>query len=318
VWNEAPDDELLTAAERGELATAEGVERHASRLLDDPRAKSLAARFLMESWNVAVLRETDKNMERFPEWSRELLADMRREVELFLEELTYERDGDLFEIFDGRTTFANDRLAAFYGLDASSSEPVQVALDDTRAGLLTSGAVIAANSPSDRSTPTERGVFILERVLCNDLPDPPPDALVRAQEELAMIEPGNERDFIVRRLSDPYCGGCHGTIDPLGMVFDDYDAIGRFREGGDQIGEIGGEPYASIAELATALRDDQRAKRCMTDRFYTYATAHVATDGEQVVVDETTATFDAMGRSFRELVLTVVTSDGFRLLTPAE
>jgi hypothetical protein len=314
LWNTIPDDELLAAAEAGELDTAEGVAAQTRRMLDDPKADGLASRFIEEAWHVRELTGTSKHMERYPDWSGELLADLRTEVRMVLGDL--QEGGDFLQVFDGTSTYVNDRLAGFYGVEAGGSDFAPVDLGDDRTGLLTAAAVIAANSPSDRSTPTERGVFILESLLCREIPAPPADALEAGLEQLAMLEPGDERGFILARLDDPACGGCHSTIDPLGMALDDYDAIGRFRTGGDAIGELPGEPYVDVHDLAASLRGEGEASRCLTKRLLGFGGAHEVREGEEVIVHEVTADFDAGGNTFESLVVSLVASDGFRFLSP--
>lgn len=318
LWNEGPDEALIDAADADALQSVEEIRARAEQMLDDERARDLASRFLSESWHFAHVEDTDKRVDRFPEWSDELLADFRTETELVLAELTHQRDGDFLDVLDGSTTFVNQRLADFYGLDVTVDGFEQVDLDESRSGLLTSGMVIAANSPSDRSTPTERGVFVLNRLQCRDLPSPPQEALEAGQEELAMLEPGDERGFIERRLENPDCSGCHQTIDPLGMVFDDYNAIGRFRMGEDSIGELGSEPYDSALELATDLRTDRDVAFCMVQRLYSYVAGRNATYGETKSLVEASSQFDETEHSFRELMIAIVTSEGFRFVREEE
>ncbi|MEM7608954.1 MAG: DUF1592 domain-containing protein, partial [Myxococcota bacterium] len=319
IWDRAPDAALLEAAQSGELDTPQGLAGQTRRLLDHEYARDFAARFFMESWHIDDLEETDKVVSRYPEWSAERLEDFREEMRLVIRALTWEQDGDLLDIFDGRQTFANGRLAEFYGLAGSDGETFErVDLDEHRYGLLTSGAVIAANSASNRSTPTERGVFVLERLLCENLAAPPSDALEEGTEELAAIEPGDERGFIMERLERPQCGGCHQTIDPLGMVFDDFNSVGRFRQGEDQVGALGSEPYANVGELAADLREDPASSACISRRLYNFVAAHPAQPSETRPILDATETFRDSAHSFRQLLIAIVTSDGFRFADPEE
>jgi len=224
LWNSTPDDALLAAAAAGSLVTAAGVREQAERMLAMPRAADLASRFLGEAWFVGTLESTDKSTDVFAQWSPELLAAQRAEFDLFLRDLT-ERDGDIFELFTGTTTFVNDELAAFYGLSGGDSTFAQVELPPGRYGLLTSGAVVSAISPSDRTSPTHRGVFILEQLLCTEIPPPP--ANVDDTFEAPTPEEGlTLKEKLEQHRSDPACSGCHDLMDPLGFTLENFDAIG--------------------------------------------------------------------------------------------
>jgi len=321
LWASVPDEELLAAGERGELATREGVEEQTWRMLDAPRAGSLASRFFAESWMVAGLAVADKNTDRFPAWSAALLGAYRDELDRVLVDLV-ERDGDVRELFTSRSTFATSELAAAYGVDlGGATEPAAVPLPDTRRGLLTSGAVIAAFSPSDRTSPTQRGLFVRERVLCEALPPPPADVNTAAVDTAAADGTATLRERLERHRSDPVCASCHQMIDPIGFAFEHFDAIGLWRDEDDGLpidstGELDGTKVSSAAALAELLGKDPRSMHCVARRLYEFASGHEQTDGERPVVDEIARAFTGDGHSFRRLVVEVVTSDGFRFFVP--
>ncbi|MBX7197161.1 MAG: DUF1592 domain-containing protein, partial [Sandaracinaceae bacterium] len=300
LWGSSPDDALLDAADRGELDTAEGVMAAASRMLDDPRADDLAYRFLAQSWHLDALSEASKNTEIFPDWSPELLASFRDEARLFVSDLDA-RDADFLEVIDGTETFVDARTASFYGLDAPAEGHVRVALPEARVGLLTSGLVLAATSRSNGTTPTHRGIFTLEHLLCRTIPAPPPGAADRAAEIPADV-----------RRTHPSCAACHGQFDPLGDVFERFDAIGADHSERALPGILDDAPVSDPRALAAWLRASPETERCMARELYTFATAREPLSSDEPALRAITHAFADGGHSFRALVLATVTSDDFR------
>lgn len=321
LWNALPDDALLDAAAAGELDNPEGVRKQAERMLDMPAAEDLATRFFGEAWHVAGLDANDKSTEMFPEWTPELVASYKTEFDLFLRDLTVERDGDIRELFTGRTSFIDGALGELYGMTIDTGDHEATPLPDERAGLLTTPAVIAAISPTDRTSPTHRGVFILEDILCNEVPPPPPSVDDVIPPDDPEGEPKTLREKLAQHREDPVCAACHDLFDPMGFAFESFDAIGRFRTEDvngapiDDSAAFGGEDFSGVSPLADKVADDPRMTQCLTERLYAFAAGHAPKDGEEAVVE--TLTDELRGHlRFRALVLDIVTSDAFRYLGP--
>lgn len=311
----APDSELLRAAADDELVTSEGIEKQVRRLLKADRARSVASRYFAESWSVNRLHARSK--QESVGWSSELLQFMREEFRLGVESAIFERGGDVRELFTAKTSFLNDSLATVYGLPLPGSDDlVPSPLDETRSGLLTSGAVIAANSPQARTSPTLRGLFVLEKLMCLSVPPPPPGVNVEL-EETPDTSKLTTRERLESHRLDPKCSACHGLFDPVGMVFENYGPIGDYRleENGkpvDSRGGFNGQEFTNIDQLASFLVNDERVGNCIAQSFYDFAVARHASSGEQGVVKSISDGFNASGFNFQELVMTVVTSPGFR------
>jgi hypothetical protein len=321
LWNSTPDQELLRAAADGELVTRDGVRAQADRMLDMPRAEDLATRFFGESWMVAGLDHTDKNTNLFTEWTPELVAAYHQEFDLFLRDLTVDRDGDIRELFTAESTFVNELLAGVYDMNASGSDYQSAPMPAGRTGLLTSGAVMAAVSPSDRTSPTHRGVFVLERLLCTEVPAPPA-SVNDVLESPSVDENATLRDKLEQHREDPACASCHALFDPLGFTFENFDSIGRYREMDgnlpvDSTGELDGLLFEGATDLASFLVEDPRMTACIADRLYSFAVGHEPRAGEEGVVDELTTALRGHYR-FRQLMVDIVSSEGFRYLEPTE
>ncbi len=232
LWGSTPDASLLTAAAAGELSDAAGVAAHARRLVDDPkvgvRVRDYHARWLQ----LGALSGGGKDPAIFPAYSPDLINSMLAETDRFVEEATLNAGGALSALLTAPYTFVDARLAALYGIAGNFGtelERVELGAGDPRAGLLTQGAFLAGHSSaSDRTSPILRGVFVLRRLLCQDIPDPPPNA--QATEPPPSPTPiVTTRDFFTWKTSMAECRGCHYQINPAGFAFEDFDAIGRYR-----------------------------------------------------------------------------------------
>lgn len=320
LWDSTPDVALLSAAAAGSLVTADGLRAEVARMLAAPEARGLPARILGQAWNVAKLDLADKNQQVFPKWNGELLASFLREFELVLADAVFENPKDIRQVFTQKETFANATLGGFYGLPTRSTELVRQPLNTLRHGLLTSGAVLAANSPTDRSSPTHRGVFLLERVLCEEVPAPPPGVDTTLAPP-SQARPTTTRERLEQHRQDPACAGCHALIDPLGFTLENYDGIGSYRtqENGqviDATGKFEGRTLAGVVDLAATLAADKRVGTCMARHVFQYATAHETGPGEAGVLALLQDQFAAAGFGFRELLLATATSPGFRYFSP--
>jgi hypothetical protein len=320
LWNSTPDDALLDAAKNGGLASSAGVLAEATRMLQSPRGQDLLARFIGESWGLDKLAITSKSPDAFPKWTPALLSAYQTEVSMFLGDLL-SGDKDLSQLFSARESFLNDQLAQAYGVSAASgSDFAKAALDPTRAGIVTSGAVMAAVSPTDRTSPTRRGVFVLERLLCQEVPAPPPNVKTTFDPP-APGQAVSLRDQLAQHRTDPACAGCHAVMDPVGLTFEEFDGIGlgRTLDNGapvDSSGGFQGVSFADARQLADWLASEPRVASCFANQIYRFAGAHVVAAGEQPIVDDLAKRAQSDFR-FSTLVANTVASKGFRYLTEA-
>lgn len=320
VWDSLPDETLLEAAAAGDLDSASGVAAQAKRMLRAQRARTLPVRFFGEAWNVDGLDVTDKSTKAFPGWKASLVTAFKEEFRRVLQDLVFERDGDLRDLFDGNQTFVNGELASLYSIAGVSGSGYQrTTLGSGRSGLLTSAAVIAANSPSDRTSPTRRGVFVLERLLCEEIPAPPAN-VKNALASSSGSKGKSLREQLESHRDNPACAGCHKLFDPAGFTFEHYDAIGRYRRRDqgvtiDASGTLSGTELDGVDDLAAYLRRDKRTGACIAKRLFAFAVGHEPKPGEKSVVERLTAALVASGYSFQDLVAAVVRSDGFRYVS---
>lgn len=314
-WNTTPDDALLDAASRGELGTDAGIREHALRLLDDERARLAIQSFFAQYLDLGRLDDTERT-----EWSDTMASSLRREVELIVDDLV-SREADVREVFSTRSTFVNAELASLYGVSApgaSATEFVLVELPAERAGVLTLGAFLAMNAHQSETSPTLRGKYLRERVLCETVPAPPDDVNLDLSNPGGM--PATLRERLEEHRSNPQCAACHAFIDPPGFLFEAFDSIGRYRTdepGGpvDTSGELDGVPLEGARDLAEILRDDERVGACMVRQLFRHASGRLETPSEARSLRAVEESFAASGYRFRELLLAMATSDAFRMVS---
>ena len=324
LWGTTPDDTLLDAAAAGGLRSTDGIREHAERMLASPRARAAVGGFFAEYLNLVRLDGVAKNTELFPQaLSPTLIASMRLEVQKLVEEVVFDRDADLREILDTRVTWVNEELAALYGVPAPATVDEsgfgEVELPEGRGGLLTTSAMLALYAHESVTSPTLRGKFIRQNLLCQDVPPPPPGVVTTLDEGDG--SPETMRDKLARHRENPVCAGCHDLMDPLGLSLEHFDALGVWRDtdGGlplDVTGQLDGIPFDGARELGALLRGDARVGACVARQLYRHAQGHLETDGELRVIDELAAGFEAGGFRFRALVIDLVVADAFRMAAP--
>lgn len=329
LWNQGPDEALLDAAERGELDTPEGLTKEAERLLDDPRSRRAIRAFFRQYLDLGRLEGITRNPATYPFFTPTIGEAMRKEVEMLVEDLVFEQRADARRIFSTRNTFVNSDLAALYGVDApgasaTSFVKVELPADGPRAGILTLGAFLTMNAHESYTSPTARGKYVRERVLCLDVPAPPPGVNTSLDPVMMGEPPKTVRERMELHRTNPSCASCHAFIDPPGFLFEHFDSSGAYRtvqEGVlpiDSSGELDGKPMVDARDLATVLETDERVGRCMVKQLYRHAQGRLETDGEAVALETLADRFSVASFDFRSLLLELVTHDAFRFVGTKE
>ena len=318
LWNSIPDEELLLAAEAGELQSLAGLEAQAHRMLADDRARAGIRNLFTEILHLYALDDLTKDPAVFTHASPELADSAEEETLLLLEQLILQEDADFRELLLAERTFVDRRLAALYGVAAPAEEGFgEVALDpaDGRRGLLGQASFLALQAHPGSSSATLRGVFIREVLLCQEMP-PPPANVDTSIPEADQTSP-TLRERLTVHLEDPTCAGCHQLTDPIGLGLENFDGIGRWRltEGGapiDPSGTLDGADFADAWALARVVSEHPSFGPCMTAHLYRYTTGHEIAEGEAALVDWLADGFAASGYSYQDMLLEVILSDGFR------
>ena len=220
----APDDDLLDAAAAGELGSAQGVEVHARRLLDDPRNRDALQVFARQWLATGLLDTASFDVARFPQYTDELRRAAQREVDHLIDQYLA-GDQDALGIYTADTAWVSDELAALYELEAPGASvdnlvPVDVAGHPTRGGLFTTAGFLMATSKSFATSIVHRGLYVRTHSLCETPPPPPPDVPMITDDD------ENASASLSTHLASPECAGCHEMMDPIGMGLEGYNAIG--------------------------------------------------------------------------------------------
>lgn len=340
LWDSAPDELLRRAAQSGELRDKAGIEKHARRLLAEPRARGALNQFLSEWLRFDRVKGALRERKLFPEFGTELIQAMQEETTRLYEHLVW-NDRNFMEFFTARYSFLSNSLAQLYELPPPAAEFAQVDFpaSSKRSGVLGHASFLTLTSKPAETAPTERGLFIREHFLCQIVPPPPP-GVSTTLPTLTEDRPMTNRERLGVHLSNPSCAGCHRLVDPIGFGFEQFDAIGRYREKQvaliypsidqqkrnvrrdgvpvpltvDTQATILGLPnsdFASPAEAGAILGRSPVCQRCVVKQFFRYALGRKETAVDEPYLEEIFGRFVQSGFRFRELVLATVTSRPF-------
>ncbi|MBX5482704.1 MAG: DUF1592 domain-containing protein [Myxococcaceae bacterium] len=320
-----PDDELLAAAESGALTSADAVRAQALRLVDKPEARDALNRFFDEAFRLRELDKVAKDPETFPEFTPALAKSMQQETRLLIDDVVWDRDADFRDVFDATYTFVDLALAQLYGIDgAPGSGFGRVELDPNglRGGFLGHAAFLSLMAHPRTTSPTHRGKFILERLLCANVPAPPPN--VNTSLEDASTETMTMRERLTAHVANPSCASCHKMVDSIGFGFENFDAIGQlqFTDKGKPVdasatfGDHGS--FTGALQLGRMLRDDPRVPSCLVRNLFRMASGHVDTYGEVAPLKAAEQSFIANGYRLKSLLVELAASDAFRFASAQE
>ncbi|MBL9120454.1 MAG: DUF1592 domain-containing protein [Phycisphaerae bacterium] len=323
LWRSMPDGDLALEAQRGSLATVEGVWQAADRLLDDPRSIAIAEQFAQQWLFIRSVDERQPDPTLFPGVDGRLLADMRAETTLFVDALLRE-DRPVTELLTADWTFLNGRLADHYGIGGVDGDWLRrVRFGQARVrGLLGHGSVLVATSNPTRTSPVKRGKWVLEAML-DAAPPPPPPGVPLLPEVAHDAGRPSVRAMLERHRADPACAGCHRQMDAIGLALEPLDAVGRWRthDGETPIETVGdlpdGRRFDGPHELAAILARDPALIRSLVRHLLVYALGRPLREEDQLVVDRITRELDEKP-TFRQVVRGIVASDQFRRRSPAD
>ncbi|MGO8699907.1 MAG: DUF1592 domain-containing protein, partial [Limisphaerales bacterium] len=257
---------------------------------------------------------------------------MRRETEMFVSSIVHE-DRPITELIESDYTFLNEKLAKLYGITnvtGTDMRRVTLEAESARGGVLTAGSTLVVTSNPDRTSPVKRGLFILENFLGTPPPPPPPNipALEAAEKEIKDHEP-TLREALQQHRDKPLCASCHERMDPIGLAFENFNAMGMWREKErnqtiDAAGKlITGESFQSVRELKHILAHEHREDfyRCLTEKLLTYALGRGTEYYDVETIDQVVQRLDQADGHFSALLTGVIESAPFQKMrlqaTPA-
>lgn len=317
--NSTPDEELLQAADSGQLATHEGLAKQVERLMSSPRfTKSLRA-FFEDMLEFELFDELAKDPIIYPAFNSDFVADAKEQTLRTIVDHLFDREGDYRELFTTRNTYLTRPLGIVYRLPVPTRngwEKRQFPLASHRSGIHTHASFLALHSHPGRSSPTLRGMALREIFLCQEIPDPPPEVNFSVVQDPSTTNMPTARERLEVHRTRPSCAGCHKIMDPLGLSLENFDGLGSFRthEYGAPIeasGSLDGFDYSTTEEFAEALRDHPETPRCLVEKIYRYAVGRDTVWDERAYMDFLIASFEASGFSVPELMRTIALSENF-------
>jgi hypothetical protein len=328
LWATMPDPELFEAADSGALAEPDGLRTQAERMLADDKTREGVMRFYRQWLGLDKLPALTKSTELFPAWTESLKAAAQAETVMLIDHVVWEGDGRLHTLLTAPFSFLNEELASVYEIaNVEGDELRQVTVDpERRAGILSHISILSTTAHSEQTSPVHRGKLIRERFLCHELPSPPPEVDVsppKANPSLTTAE------RYAQHSKDPYCAGCHVLMDPIGLGFENYDAIGAFRseENGKPVtaaGEIHASadadgPFTGLLELTQRLSESREVHDCVADQVFAYSVGRGSKFPEDVCsIESVRQDFSGSGGNLKEILLAVIASDGFRFRRPVQ
>jgi hypothetical protein len=229
LWSAAPDDQLITAASQGKLKDPAVLEKQVRRMLADVRSEALTTNFAGQWLHLQNLKDANPDLFLYPNFDKGLSQSMRRETELLFDSVMHE-DRSLLDLLTANYTFVNERLARHYGIpNILGNRFRRVTLTDpNRFGLLGQGSMLMLTSTATRTSPVQRGKYVME-VLLGTPPPPPPPNVPALKETADNGKARSVRESMEEHRKNPACAGCHAMMDPIGFSLENFDAVGLWR-----------------------------------------------------------------------------------------
>ena len=320
LWCSGPDEELIELAQKGELSERNVLNGQVQRMLSDVRSRRFAEQFVRQWLGMQLLDYLKVDDEIYPRFDAALKEAMQEEPVAFFQQVLKENKSVL-DFLHSDFTMLNERLAQHYGIDdVFGNHFRRVAIDpkSNRGGLLTQAGLLAMNSDGKDSHPLKRGIWMLKSLL-NDPPPPPPPAV----PTIDLADPNIAKMTIKQRIENhrnqAACLSCHAKIDPWGIAFENFDAIGSWRS------EIAGEPVDAssllfngqtldgVDDLKRFLLDNRQDQftRAMVYKVTTFAIGRPLTFGDRASIDTITTDVRMQGDGLGTMVTLIVNSDLF-------
>jgi hypothetical protein len=321
LWATMPDAELTRLADEGKLHEPAELKGQVKRLLADPRSRALFDGFGAQWLGLVELSHKTFDLAKFPQMNGELRKAMREEARLFFDSIVRE-NRSVVDFVQSDYTFLNDTLAKLYGMESSVTGPEmrRVKLSNpNRGGILGMPAVLATTSFPNRTSPVNRGVWVLEQVLGELVPPAPPNVPALEKQDKKRIANLTLRQRTELHRTNAVCANCHKILDPIGFGLENFDAIGRWRDkddtGGaiDAAGELpGGKRFTSPKELKSliAARSNDLGRN-LTEKLLAYALGRKLEGYDEIVVDRLMQTIAQDGYRMQTIVSEIVMSYPF-------
>jgi hypothetical protein len=327
LWSSMPDEELFKLAEAKKLRA--NLSAQVQRMLKDKRSQALVENFAGQWLQLRQMQNVSPDATIFTNFDDPLRTAMTQETQLFFNAIIQE-DRSVLDLLDGNFTYLNERLARHYGIEGVKGDEFQRVVfkpDDHRGGLLRQASILTITSYPNRTSPVQRGKWVLENLLDDAPPPPPPNVPALAEDAKAIT--GTMRERMEQHRTNPQCAACHGRMDPIGFSLENYDAIGAYRttdanhDAIDVSGKLpDGTSFNGAEELKNVLMSKKdRFARTMAAKMLTYALGRGVEDQDHYVVDDIEQSLQKHGYKFSVMINEIVNCDAFQKrsgLTPQQ
>lgn len=328
LWDAPPDTDLLDAAGRGDLRDPGKLQAQVDRLIASPRFEQGVRSFFSDMYGYEQFQGLAKDQAIYPKFSSDLAKDAQEQTLRTIVDLLVTNKGDYRDLFTTRKTFMNRNLGALYKVpvDAAGMEgwsPYTFSADSHRGGILSlAGFLMLDPTHEGRSSPTIRGKTVRELMLCQPVPQPPPNVNFSIVQDVSNPLFRTARQRLTVHQENPACAGCHALTDPMGLSMENYDAVGNFRTHEntaliDATGTFDGKPYVGLLGLSQALRGSPDVPACLVQRAYEYGIGREAGGADTPWLERTIEGFSAQGYQLPALMRTIATSPAFATVEPA-
>jgi mono/diheme cytochrome c family protein len=320
LWSSIPDDQLLTVATQGKLKDPVVLQQQIKRMLADKRSSALIANFAEQWLFLRNLKTTVPDLEAFPDFDDNLRRAMKEETTLFIDSIMRE-DRSVVDLLNADYTFVNERLARHYGMPniyGSQFRRVTVP-SEARRGLLGQASILTITSYPNRTSPVQRGKWILTNLL-GVPPSPPPPNVPPLEENAENGKVRSLRERMEQHRKDAVCAGCHKSMDPIGFALENFDAVGHWRVK-DEAGKI--DPSGTLfngaaLDGAVGLRQELVKQKdifvgVMTEKMLTYALGRGLEYYDMPAVRKIDQNMRNNNYRFSSLVAGIVTSTPFQM-----
>lgn len=316
LWDAAPDDALLDAAEKGELHTAKGLARSVDRMIASPRLQAGVRAFFDDMFLFDNFDNLAKDAAVYPGVTSSALVDARDQTLRTVVDHLVVKNKDYRDLLTTRATFMSPSLAPLYQVQSTPGwHPYEFPADSPRLGLLTQVSFLTVHAHPARSSATRRGKALREIFLCQKVPLPPANVDFSAVEDPKSTYL-TARDRVGAHLQNPACAGCHKITDPIGLSLEIFDGAGQHRttERGaaiDASGAFDGKQFQDIVGLARTLHDHPALPSCLVSRVYAYATGGPVAPDNRPATQYFTERFADAGYRLADLYRMIALSAAF-------
>jgi len=319
LWASTPDEALLALADQGGLQNDTALAQQVNRMVHDPRFAGFGEGFAGQWLGLRALEDVNPDPALFPTWDQTLRDSLHSETLLFFLSIA-QSPRSFLDLLDAEYSFLNDASARHYGVPRpGSASPVHVVLpaNGQRGGILSHGSLLAVNAQMSRTSPVKRGKWILDQLLCVDIPPPPPGVEGLLDMPGTPIT-GTLRERLAQHRARPECAACHDYLDPLGLGLENYDAVGawRTRDNGIAIDASGrmpdGRSFDGPEELTAMLKADPATARCIVERVFVYGLGRGVESTDAAELDRITALWGYFDHRFEALISLIAQSEPFR------